>query len=111
MSEQLFDTAPFHDPEAAKALLAVFEVEDGGETVHVITDTPEKALKVAKETIFCDVDEEFDSTITVKELPMDKVLSIWMENGRISDGGELVPKTCAEWITRQGEGFLCTSEF
>lgn len=110
MSEQIFDTAPFHDPEAAKALLAVFEVEYCGETVHVITDTPEKALRVAKEISFCDVDE-VDSTITVKELPMDTVLSIWMEHGRISDGGELVPRTCAEWISSQSEGLLCTSEF
>ena len=107
MSAQLFDTAPFHIPEAATMLLAVFEVECEGESIHVITDDPDKALSIASKGAPWDGDEE----VSVKELPMDKVLSIWMEDGRISDGGELVPRTCAEWIASQGEGFLCTSEF
>jgi|GEM_PF-1427581 len=107
MSDQLFDTAPFHDPEAAKKQLGVFCVENGGETVHVITDSPEAALKIATQFL----EDQDDDPVVVKELPLDKVLSIWMENGRISDGGDLVPRTCAEWIASEGEGLLCTSEF
>lgn len=107
MSDQLFDTAPFHDAEAAKKRLGVFRVENGGETAHVITDSPEDALKIAMEHL-----EDWDDDPAVaKELPLDTVLHIWMENGRISDGGELVPRTCAEWIASQGKGLLCTSEF
>lgn len=87
--------------------LKVFEVEQSGATAHVITDDPKKAIETAK-SVLCDIDEE---PFEVKELPMDTILHIWMRNGRIDDGGELVPRTCAEWITSQGEGFLCTSEF
>lgn len=107
MSNQLFDITPFHDPEAAKKLLGVFLVDDDGATAHVITDSPEKAVELAAE-VLCYID---DAPPVVKELPMDAVLHIWMENGRISDGGDLVARTCAEWIASQGEGLLCCSEF
>ena len=107
MSDQLFDTAPFHDPEAAKKLLGVFLVDDDSATAHVITDSPEKALALAAE-VLCFMGGE---SPLVKELPMDTVLHIWMENGRISDSYELVARTCAEWIESQGEGLLCCSDF
>lgn len=107
MSDQLFDTAPFHDPEAAKKLLGVFLVDDDSATAHVITDSPEKAIEIAGE-VLCYMGDE---PPVVKELPVDTVLQIWMENGRISDSGELVHRTCAEWIASQGEGLLCCSDF
>ena len=102
------DNPPLEMAHELRAMLdlKVFEVDDGGATAHVITNDPQKAMDLAKEALGYE-----DGPPAVKELPMSEVLSIWMENGRISDGGELVPLTCAEWITRQGEGFLCTSEF
>ena len=87
--------------------LKVFMIEDYGATAYVITDSVEKALEIAKRTVFDSGETELD----VEELPMDKVLSIWMDDGRISDGGESVLRTCAEWIASQEEGLLCTSEF
>lgn len=108
MSDQLFDITPFHDPEAPKKVLGVFQVDDEGATAHVITDSPEKAKELAGEVLIY-LDDEYP--VKVKELPMDAVLHIWMRDGQISDGGDLVARTCAEWIASQGEGLLCCSEF
>lgn len=84
--------------------LKVYEVEESGATVHVITTNKDKADAIASEIL--------DGPRTVSILPMDFKLHIWLDrDGKPSDGGTLTERTCAEWISSQGEGLLCTSEF
>lgn len=45
-------------------------------------------------------------------LPDDKIISIVCdENGEISDHGESVERTAAEWAAREGRGLLASSEY
>ena len=48
-------------------------------------------------------------------LPDDKTLSIWCDADGIAepngDGADTVERTCAEWIAREGRGFLCSTEY
>src|SRR3954468_13083839 len=44
-------------------------------------------------------------------LAPDVKISVLCEDGRPSDQGVGVEKTCAEWIAQEGEGILCSTDF
>jgi hypothetical protein len=44
--------------------------------------------------------------------PDDKSMRIIVDDdGAISDQGERLELTCREWATREGRGYLCTTEY
>lgn len=46
------------------------------------------------------------------ELPDDQPLRIICDpDGQISDDGQPIERTCAEWAEREGRGFLCSTEY
>lgn len=82
--------------------LKCFRVDTAsGESCWVVTDTPEKALAAHREYLGHDEDDELE-TIVIE--PDDKPLRI---NADDEDSERTL--TCAEWVKRNGEGFLCTT--
>ena len=55
--------------------------------------------------------EDGEEPIPFQALPMDTKLILWVEDGKVSDGGNPVEKTCAEWIEFNGPGYLASVDF
>lgn len=102
------------DPETRRKLdLKVFLVDDGGEYVWAICTDPEEARAISREYLRGDGDEDnevMDPEI-ITELPMDRKLTLTNDEDDDSADAPEVTLTCAEWILRQGEGFLATTCF
>ena len=74
----------------------------------VATDEAEAAKML--EEHYGDTVEEMDEEFRL--LPDDEVIKIVCdEDGRISDSGESVPRTAAEWAKREGRGLLASTEY
>lgn len=69
----------------------------------VVAESPEDAT-----AIMLSEKMHYDDPPEWEELPMD---SKWTLFGQFTDDGKDLTLTAAEWIARQGRGFLGTTEF
>lgn len=86
-------------------------------TLHVYTTScdwwvaeSEEAAALMHKEHYGETLEEMCDDLTL--LPGDKIIRIVCdENGEISDHGESVERTAAEWAAREGRGLLASSEY
>jgi hypothetical protein len=110
----LFDTAPFHDPCAAKAALAMFRFDDG-ESHWFFATSEEEARRLFREhrrEIGCPLHyaEEAggEDEVRMVEEPLTSVLDFWED----TPSNVVATKPVAEWIeAADGPGFWGSTEF
>ncbi len=92
--------------------LHVFEMTEGPDTV--IAESIEDAWKVWSKTTGQSKDEyqaDYEND-EFEQVPDDKMMKIFMDDeGKISDSGNQAEMTAAEWVKREGSGWLCSTEF
>lgn len=77
---------------------------------YVVANSAGEAVDIIKKTFgedYLELEEDLEFT----RLSNDHVLGLMMEDGKISDGGENVRKTCAEWMEINGIGYLASVDF
>lgn len=85
--------------------LHVFEI-DGGGIDWVVAESEDEAIRLLAREVGCPAHEYENAKC--KQLPDDKVFTIMKDPYNDCTG---VTKTCAEWATENGKGFLASTEF
>lgn len=105
----------FDDTENNLTLSEALAIEPG--TLHVYYAEPDKFVAESmKEATAMAVTHghhpgDLERNEYPEELPDDKVIGIFCDDsGAISDSGNVVKRTAADWAARNGKGFLCTEE-
>lgn len=81
--------------------LRVWRIDDGAEVHRVIAGSKEEAIAEARELDMCEDEDDF----TVSEVPGDQLLTVR------EDDGTKETMTCAQWVEKNGQGFLCSTCF
>ena len=77
---------------------------------YIVATSKEEAEEITKKT-FGNDHLGHEAECEFYPLPQNDELTLLMENGKLSDGGEPTKKTAKEWIEFNGVGYLASVDF